>query len=183
MEAVEFGAQGIFGRSGVDGNHLGPKLGHARNDMVLRDDCDQEHHDYGERGWLDEDSRGERESESGYEVEDAGDYAEVVKASEGDAYDGTGLVTAGERAEKCGGHGEAEIDDRAEPGAECEELHEAENVGHLLRLSQGRDYHRFLGLAVPGGCRASGKYPNYPDWWCEEEDLSTYFGSVFETDN
>lgn len=153
MEAVEFGAEGIFGRSSVDGNHFGAKLGHARNDMVLRDDCEQEHCDYGERGWLDEDSWGEPESESGHEVENAGDYAEVVEASEGDAYDGTGLVTAGERAEKCRGHGEAEIDDRAEPGAECEELHEAENVGHLLGLSQGRDYHRFLGLTVPGGCR------------------------------
>jgi hypothetical protein len=89
------------------------------------------------------------ESDGGHEVEYAGDYAEVVEASEGDADDGAGLVTAGERAEKCGGHGEAEIDDRAEPRAECEELHESKDVGHLLGLSQGRDYHRFLGPAVP----------------------------------
>ena len=36
---VEFGAQGIFGRRGVDGNHFGAKLRHAGDDMVLRDDC------------------------------------------------------------------------------------------------------------------------------------------------
>ena len=137
MEAVEFGAEGIFGRSGVDGNHFGAKLGHARNDMVLRDNCEQEHYDYGESGWLDEGFWGARESEGGHEVEYAGDYAEVVEASEGNADDGAGLVTAGERAEERGGHGEAEIDDRAEPGAECEELHEAENVGHHLTLSHG----------------------------------------------
>lgn len=134
MEAVEFGAEGIFGRGGANGDHLGAELGHAGSDMVLRDGCEKEHHDYRERGRLREDLRRARQSESCHQVEYAGDYAEVVEASEGDADDGASLVTAGERAEERGRDCEAEIDDRAEPGAECEELHEAENVGHWPRL-------------------------------------------------
>lgn len=138
MEAVEFGAEGIGGRGGINGDHLGAELGHARGDAVLGDDGEDEHSDYGDDGGLRENFRGAREGEAGYEIEDGGDYAEVVKASESDADDSAGLVTVLERGEEGGGDREAEIDDRAEPGAEGEELDEAEDVGHCFGYLAGR---------------------------------------------
>ena len=79
MESVEFGAEGVFGWSGIDGNHLGAKLSHARGDVVLRDDRKEQHRDYGERGRLDQRFRREFEGEACDEIEHAGDYSEVVE--------------------------------------------------------------------------------------------------------
>ena len=134
---VESGAEGIFGWSGVDGNHLGAELGHAWGDVVLRNDCEEQHCDYGKRGWLREYFWRKREAEGGYEIETASDDAEVMETSEGDADDGAGLVTALKCGEERGGDGEAEVDDRAEPGAERKELDEAQNVGHPRKTITG----------------------------------------------
>jgi hypothetical protein len=130
VKAVEFGAEGIGGRSCVNGDHLGAKLGHARGDAVLGDGGEDEHGDYGDDGGLDEDFWRAREGDRGDEVERGGDDAKVVEASEGDADDGAGLVAILESGEEGWGDGEAEVEDRAEPGAEGEELDEAKDVGH-----------------------------------------------------
>jgi hypothetical protein len=126
---------------------LGAELGHARGDAVLRNDCEGEHGNHGDDGGLHEYFRRAREGEAGYKVEHAGDYAEVVEAPESDADDCAGLVTALECCEEGWSDGDAEIDDRAEPGAEREKLDEAEDVGHVPIYLAAEAITGFLRLA------------------------------------
>ena len=125
MKAVEFGAKWILGRGSVNGDHLGTEFGHARGDAVLRNDGEDQHRDYRNHGGLRKEFWRKCEAEAGEKIDDSGDDAEVVESPEGDADDGAGLVAARESGEERRGDGEAEVNDRAEPGAEREELDES----------------------------------------------------------
>jgi hypothetical protein len=128
VQAVEFEAEGIVAGSGIHRDHLVAERRHARGDKVLRE-CGEQPHDNGEHHRrLDERFKGWCEREPSNDVDERGDDAEVMEATERHADKGAGLIAALECGEGTGSDDETEEDDCAEPGAEGEYSEEAEDI-------------------------------------------------------
>jgi hypothetical protein len=128
VQAVEFDAERVVAGSRLHEDHLMAEGDHARRDAVLRDGGKKRHDDYEDCRRLNERFERRHECEPGDYVDERGDDAQVMQAAEGIADEGAGLVAALESGESAGGDDEAEKDDGAEPGAEGEDLEEAEDV-------------------------------------------------------